>query len=133
VKKEIAERWIEALKSGKYEQGKMYLRRWGQYCCLGVLCDLAVADGIGEWKIGHSWYPVGFEIGRITEYHYLPRAVAQWAGIKNELAPIDLKWLSVQDQQRFRNRLDLSLAVLNDEGYDFKRIAKLIARRWESL
>lgn len=37
---ELARRWIEALRSGKYGQGRKYLRRGDNYCCLGVLCDL---------------------------------------------------------------------------------------------
>lgn len=29
-------KWIEALRSGKYQQGKDMLYRAGRYCCLGV-------------------------------------------------------------------------------------------------
>lgn len=38
--KEIKKAWIEALRSGKYEQGKGYLKKDGAYCCLGVLCEI---------------------------------------------------------------------------------------------
>lgn len=38
-------KWIDALRSGKYKQGKSNLaRRAGdtiEYCCLGVLCEIA--------------------------------------------------------------------------------------------
>lgn len=37
---EIKQQWIEALLSKKYTQGRFYLRREDNYCCLGVLCDL---------------------------------------------------------------------------------------------
>ena len=37
---EIAERWIAALRSGKYKQGVNWLRRDNKFCCLGVLCDI---------------------------------------------------------------------------------------------
>ena len=33
--------WIAALKSGKYEQGRMYLNLGGKFCCLGVACDIS--------------------------------------------------------------------------------------------
>lgn len=33
-------KWIEALRSGKYKQGKGNLCHKGYYCCLGVLCEL---------------------------------------------------------------------------------------------
>jgi len=34
------QKWIEALRSGKYKQTRAKLRRQTGYCCLGVLCDL---------------------------------------------------------------------------------------------
>ena len=33
-------KWAEALKSGKYEQGRGWLRDGSKYCCLGVLCEV---------------------------------------------------------------------------------------------
>ena len=41
---EQRDKWVEALRSGKYEQGNKFLRLGDRYCCLGVLCDL---DGAG--------------------------------------------------------------------------------------
>lgn len=37
---ELKKKWIEALRSGKYEQAKGVLRNGDAYCCLGVLCSL---------------------------------------------------------------------------------------------
>lgn len=37
----IKSRWVEALRSGRYQQGRGSLRpSENTYCCLGVLCDL---------------------------------------------------------------------------------------------
>lgn len=46
--KEFAEKWINALRSGNYKQGKSYLYSYvsngitgeDRYCCLGVACTL---------------------------------------------------------------------------------------------
>lgn len=38
--------WVTALRSGEYEQGRHTLRKGDQFCCLGVLCDLAVKEGV---------------------------------------------------------------------------------------
>jgi hypothetical protein len=46
---EIKKAWVEALRSGEYEQGFGALNITGKYCCLGVLCDLAAKRGMGEW------------------------------------------------------------------------------------
>lgn len=42
--KETVKKWISALRSGEYKQGKFRLKRINeggscQYCCLGVLCE----------------------------------------------------------------------------------------------
>ena len=43
---EIRARWVAALRSGEYEQAFNYLRTDDGFCCLGVLCELAVQDGV---------------------------------------------------------------------------------------
>lgn len=40
MKAKLKAKWVEALRSGKYEQGKYYLSKGGKFCCLGVLCDV---------------------------------------------------------------------------------------------
>ena len=41
-------KWIEALRSGKYKQGRLALRtKADDFCCLGVLCDIS---GVSEWE-----------------------------------------------------------------------------------
>jgi len=44
----IKRRWLQALRSGKYTQGKNVLHKIksDEYCCLGVLCEIAVKDRI---------------------------------------------------------------------------------------
>lgn len=53
MKAELKAKWVEALRSGKYQQGTNYLKRTDTpnnepvYCCLGVLCDIS---GKGTWN-----------------------------------------------------------------------------------
>jgi hypothetical protein len=47
MNKDMNEKWIKALRSGEYEQGKGYLLWEGKWCCLGVLAD---ACGLGKWN-----------------------------------------------------------------------------------
>ncbi len=78
--KEFAEKWVAALRSGKYKQGKSRLRSpKGEYCCLGVACivqkvpyrDLKDALWItGDDYYGFGFIPEGFPsqlIGKATE------------------------------------------------------------------
>lgn len=50
LKPKIKARFLEALRSRKYAQGKGRLRDKNRFCCLGVLGDLAVQDGVANWK-----------------------------------------------------------------------------------
>lgn len=34
-------KWVDALRSGEFEQRGSFLRRGGKHCCLGVLCEVA--------------------------------------------------------------------------------------------
>lgn len=50
---EIKQRWIKALRSGKYAQGRRKLKQVTpisgfEYCCLGVLLDIEEPEGWGE-------------------------------------------------------------------------------------
>lgn len=63
MEKALKAKWIEALRSGKYKQGRNVLRSSNdRFCCLGVLCDIS---GQGQWK-GES---CGCEAG----YYYYER------------------------------------------------------------
>lgn len=79
MKPEIKKMWVEALRSGKYAQGKGRLRGNGNnYCCLGVLCDLAVNDGVCKW-IKTAYY---YSIDDKYASNSLPPVVQSWAGLE---------------------------------------------------
>lgn len=49
MNKAVKKRWIKALRSGDYEQGKGVLHRSdGAMCCLGVLYDI---EFDGDWEL----------------------------------------------------------------------------------
>jgi hypothetical protein len=45
MNQEIKKRWVDALRSGEYKQGRSYLGMNNQFCCLGVLCEIIYRDG----------------------------------------------------------------------------------------
>ncbi len=55
---ELKQKWITALRSGEWKQGKCHLRlrERQEYCCLGVLCEVS-GEGLeydeGSWE----WVP----------------------------------------------------------------------------
>ena len=118
VRKHFRTKWLAALESGKYKQTKGTLRQpkgdgksYG-YCCLGVLCNLAVNDGVGEWtKLTPDGKPRSYKLD----------------GERNDSMPVtqflDLVGISPEMGDR--------LATMNDhEGKSFTDIAKHLRKLW---
>jgi hypothetical protein len=77
--KEVRAKWVAALRSGKYKQGKYSLRsNYDNYCCLGVLCELAAQEGIAKRTGGTH------ENFRYDDHNTnLPESVIRWAGLSD--------------------------------------------------
>jgi hypothetical protein len=103
--------WLERLRSGLPQTQERLTRVADDgtvvgHCCLGVLCEIAVEQGVVQNKTVHA--------GVITydgEWLFLPDAVARWAGVHGEGFLYD------------RND---SLTNLNDGGASFETIADVI-------
>ena len=113
-KQKIRRSWIRALRSGKYKQTDTVLHRTEEgndyFCCLGVLCELAVKEGIiepGKTKGENVYYSR-------KSYQVLPKKVQLWAGLKTNVG--DFKDTYSEG----------SLADLNDGGTPFSEIATII-------
>jgi hypothetical protein len=76
---QVKQLWLEALRSGEYEQGTVVLKSKNAFCCLGVLCDIhRKVTSNGQWRpvSGHSFY--AYDTGGIG-CHLPPRDVVSWA------------------------------------------------------
>lgn len=78
---EVRQKWMDALKSGKYAQGKDALRDGDTFCCLGVLCDLyAKEHPETAWDDEDMFvYAEDAEGARVSDI--APFVVANWAGV----------------------------------------------------
>ena len=92
MKHDIAERWVAKLRSGEIEQGTGYLgRSEGERCCLGVLCDMAVEEGVipppvmERGNMSSGGFALLYSQTEISngEYGVLPEAVVTWAQMKS--------------------------------------------------
>ena len=120
---EIKANWTAALRSGEFAQGRFYLSakdpdiEGRQYCCLGVLCELAVREGIvGKRETSHHGV---MKYGENSDV-YLPQEVAEWAGLDSG-DPI-VRYQVTPDS----DLADAHLSDLNDCGRLFPEIADLI-------
>lgn len=115
--------WVERLRSGEYEQGTGHLQRDGQFCCLGVLCEMAVEKGVIE-KVPSQLDPKMTMYGGngVWDGGILTPDVRDWAGLESvsPILPVDQ---FTGDGRGARTRV---LAALNDRGLSFDQIADLI-------
>ena len=56
---EIKRKWVEALRSGNYQQGRNHLHRDNKFCCLGVLCQ--ITTGKMGYEQTRKHFPVKME------------------------------------------------------------------------
>jgi len=131
MNQEIKARWTAALRSGEYQQGKGVLRKNGKLCCLGVLCELAVKDGVITSAISYPDDDYSFtEYGEFGEELNLPLAVMGWAGLDSSNPEVDLS--SAPEGVIFKPGGNVSstespsLAGINDSGTPFAVIADVI-------
>lgn len=127
---EIKDRWLQKLESGEYEQTTGELRNDEGFCCLGVLCEVAVEDGI--ICRGDSGYLSTGPDGMYVENSTLPREVVKWAGLESinptvpfELQEDDCPCGEPHDDDVETTKMELS--ELNDsERLTFREIASYI-------
>jgi hypothetical protein len=136
MKKDIAKKWVKALRSGKYKQGKSFLKQFNnkgqpKHCCLGVLCELYN----DTMKKNHKkTISVKCRDDSHLDYGYvtfankddsLPAVVRKWAGIKSEMGTFSYT-------ERIFKRTKC-LADLNDTGKKFSTIADIIEKNVENI
>jgi hypothetical protein len=109
MNQDIKRRWVEALRSGQYKQGQLFLHSEDSFCCLGVLTDLYCLDHNIQWR--KAWLGSA-EKSFNSETERLHPKVLEWAGL-NSPDPIAGSF---------------HLSQFNDNGGTFTQIADLIER-----
>lgn len=121
MNEEVKKKWVAALRSGEYKQGKDQLKteRYGEctYCCLGVLCDLFAKETNTSWD------------NKILSCDlFMPTThIREWAGVSSNddfsVKVDDPSIISVMAHGK------IQLYVLNDKyNYSFAQIADLIEK-----
>lgn len=104
MNQEIKEKWLKALRSGKYKQGKYYLRNnKNEFCCLGVLCNLVDPKEWDDEPVDYFSYD----------------NMKSFPGVRF-FDSIDVD----ADEEKHMSEF----ASMNDEGKSFKEIADVIER-----
>lgn len=126
---EIKAKWVSALRSGEYKQGRGRLRSpQDGFCCLGVLCDLAVKENVAEWRYTASTCSIEDDAGvwscRTGDYSMsdvLPYGVSRWAGF-SDFEDLFINNIGIDDIPDGQ-----WISYLNDQyGLSFDQLADLI-------
>lgn len=111
MKADIKRRWVEALRSGEYEQGTGALRQLDEdgkvvgYCCLGVLCDVVKDD------LGIDWQPNGAFDGQVG---LPPTRVVDYAGLDDESPEYIVSFAHTSEAYTTDHK---PIAPLDERGY----------------
>lgn len=134
----VAIAWADALESGEYEQTSSALRhvqlnadgeRTYEYCCLGVLCDIAP---VGEWANDTSSNYIGPD-GEVSS-SFPTVQVSKWARVAHKQH--DSTNVTLFDQcdgscNNERYPLVATASHMNDcHHWSFKQIAHAIRQRY---
>jgi hypothetical protein len=116
MNKEIKDKWLKALRSGEYKQGRLFLRATDDgvdsYCCLGVLANECLYGKWDKWeefsdkandKLIWSYNNERYATGPFK----LPNSFTSYLDIKKE------DWVHI-------------LSGMNDSGKTFEEIADWI-------
>jgi len=115
MKPEIKEKWLKALRSDEYKQGRENLHlKDGSFCCLGVLTDIYIKEIGRDWKDENTCYSFN-GCGAL-----LPDSVVDWADLESEEG-----W---DNNQKMTSEAYSSLSTMNDRGKTFEEIAQVIER-----
>ena len=118
MNQEVKAKWLTALRSGEYQQGRYALNESGTFCCLGVLCDLYSKETNTPWPDGHACLLTKIMLGFDT---VLPDKVKDWAGLDSHDPKL------VEENPDYENgKHEEYVSCLNDSGRTFLQIADLI-------
>ena len=149
MRKDVAKKWIKALKSGKYKQGTGFLKHYNskgeaKHCCLGVLCELyndAMKKNHKKTLVMKNKFDDGdYNNASGNYYGYatfngkdqnLPETVRKWAGIKTNIGAFPD--ITIEQEDHGKIEILTSLADINDNGTKFKTIAKIIEKNIDTL
>jgi hypothetical protein len=128
VNRERVQLLVDALRSGRFEQGVGQLvNKDGEYCCLGVACVVARENGLALETGTDDEDVVAFGLGPVdspewiedSDFAHLPRSAMEWYGFDDTCPDLD-----DGTGGRFKSAVEL-----NDQlGYNFNRIADAFER-----
>lgn len=100
MESELKEKWVNALRSGEYKQGRNRLVDYGNnFCCLGVLCEVA-----------------GFK--RVDVSYINPNPEDEYDRLNTSLDTGALSFVDIKDDEQ-----EILVTMNDNDGKNFDEIA----------
>jgi len=113
VSKDLRNKWVEALRSGKYTQTKGCLKNEKGFCYLGVACDVAGLTWIPHFSDG---FPLEWSVNTLDEEG---NSESSWLGLPSNLRNV----LGLSHAQ------ECTLSNMNDhDDSSFAKLADVIEK-----
>lgn len=131
---ELVQRWVTALRSGKYKQARDQLHitdltnadgsvTESSYCCLGVLCDISKA---GKWSRDTYIMPNGLYLDQDFEGVYMDMDQPAGVALAARVQPLPFN-MAKNLHERLINYNDIKKYSFNRIAYELERHFKLKA------
>lgn len=120
--KDNLRKWVADLRSGKFQQGKGTLKSKDKFCCLGVACETAIANGV----------PLTVKV-REHDDAYVSEDDEEWSGA---LPPPVQEWLGIPGDDNitwdpgFPGEPDNAIGANDSYGWDFNQIADRLEKHF---
>jgi len=99
---EVKQKWVNALRSGKYKQAQYNLKSGYGYCCLGVLTDLYIKENDLKWT-----YDDAYDTYDFNEFEgSLCNTVIKWSDFPDGATEDDLIAMNDSKQKTFSEIAD---------------------------
>lgn len=94
MKKDKLDKWLNALRSGAFKNIAGALRNNEGYCAMGILCEIS---GLSNWEPQKDCTRLKY----LGQDKYLPKEVAEWAGMSpEEISSVTAFLIAYNDQVR---------------------------------
>lgn len=131
MNKQVIQEWVDALRSGEYPQTKGRLQRTQPdryesetkpgFCCLGVLCEVAVKHNVIQRTGADSVGDVGYGAPHRHSDVFPTMPVQDWVGVNDFIVTVEIEVNGEPQTDR------IAVTELNDvHGFTFDQIADLV-------
>ena len=152
MKKRVLTKWLKALRSGKYKQGRGTLCQTDKkgnesFCCLGVLCDLYQKEQKRNKKRGLKVETFSGEVSTFSILMPKPASIKSYDDCDGTLPSKVIKWAGFQEYNSVgeflydkEGKTPVELTNLNDgipiqkvKRHSFAKIADIIEKHHTKL